>query len=96
MQRTFEDGRARLFQADGSRLSSDLAHEEQPAALRGERDAVLEEVQEDTRSIIQGGTPRSPTSRTATPGAAHAQRARKGATMILALASASASRSASP
>lgn len=55
-KRTFEEGRGRLFQADGSRLFSDQAHEEQLATLRAERNAVLDEILEQARAVRQGAT----------------------------------------
>ena len=50
----FEEGRSRLLRPDGSRLFSDGEHEERMRALKRERNAVLSEVEEEARSIIEG------------------------------------------
>ena len=42
--RRFDEGVARLYRPDGTRTYSDEAHEERVAALRAERDAVLDGV----------------------------------------------------
>ncbi len=50
----FEGGRAKLFRADGeTKVYSDAEHAERIGALRAERNRILREVEEQTRTAIE-------------------------------------------
>lgn len=54
----FEAGSRSLHRPDGSRLYSDGEHADRESALKRERDAVLAEVEEETRSAIEAAAAR--------------------------------------
>lgn len=53
VQRIFEEGRAALHRSDGQRRFSDAEHAERLNALRGERNRVLGELEEELRAAFE-------------------------------------------
>lgn len=60
-QRAYEEGKAKLFRPDGSKLYSDEAHEEELGKLRAERNGVLREVKRQAKEA--GAAARQETER---------------------------------